>query len=599
MVSMKNIKVLIKNIMAAFLATFAVFNVCGLESGNILLGVVFLAAFYFAGHIRKNSKKEGVIAICLALIYTASYAIYVRETIAGGLENKLFAAVYVTFTILGLYIIFYMAILKILQFFEKTSYTEGRPDVQNPWKIWAIYTLILFVCMLPLLILNYPGTMTVDSFNQLEQVWGTRAYNDHHPWVHTMIIKFWYDIGYGISGDVYIGIATYTVFQMIAVAASVAYAIASLNRAGAGRMCRILVALGCILYPYNAAYSITMWKDVLFAACVLAFTVALYIVVCVKANSKAAIGDYIVMTISGIGMCLLRHNGLYAYIGTALVCLVAGLIAAHKNTEKNGCNIRVLITGAIIFAATIITVCIVRGPITRANNVIEGEYVYNVCVPLQQIARVVSDGKEIAQEDRDWLERINTIEYIENNYLPHGADNMFCWVLYGDKDYFYSHKGEFFSLWMRLGLKYPKEYMEAFFDQTQGYYTTMAPEQVAYYGILPNEDNLEPRPLIAGPLQIKCNELMDKIYTMFPVYGIMYSMGAVFLLCLLGIGICVVRNDYRKIFIFAPVILLIGTVVIATPLVADLRYAFPLMLTMPSLIAMCLHNLRVENTDRI
>ncbi len=582
-----NVIEIIKRILMSFLVTFAVFNIGGLASTDMLLGIVMLAAYVCVGRVKSSTPRIRIVAIVLSAIYTLSYVIYIRDSIAGGLSNRLFIAVYVLATTAGLYVIFNTVTVYILNVIEQHALDISQEDGKGmfPLRIWAVYTAVLLVAMIPVLLLNFPGTLTVDSFNQLEQVQGLRAYNDHHPWVHTMIIKAFYSIGFGITGDVYAGIATYTVAQMIIIAMSVAYAIASLAEAGLGRVGRIAVALGFILYPYNAAYAITMWKDVIFGASVLVYMITLYMVLS-SSDDKMHICRYILLTISGAGMCMLRHNGSYAYIVTMLV--VIAVIAVNTLRDKISRNYRRLI---IVVATSIVTIAlsaIVTGPVQRANGVIPGEKVFSYCVPLQQVAAVVAGGGNVSAEEVQWLAQVNTIEYMENNYLPHGADNMFFWVINGNKEFFYEHRAEFFKIWFQIGLKNPGKYVEAFFDQTCGYYTTMAPEQVSYYSILDNDNGLEPRPVIEGPVRIKINELSEKIYTMFPVYGILYSMGACLLILMLGTGMAITKKKTDIIIAYLPLYMLTGTVIIATPLVADLRYAFPLVLCMPSLIALSL-----------
>jgi len=427
--------------------------------------------------------------------------------------------------------------------------------------------------MLPLFLLNFPGTMTVDSFDQLSQARGFSNYSDHHPWVHTLIIKLFAGIGEGLTGNVTAGIGLYTFAQMLLVAMSVGYAITCVREIGSKKIYEIIIVLGFVLYPYNLAYSITMWKDILFSAAVLIFTITIYRIFVIETHLSAR--DITLLSISSLMTCLLRHNGFYAYLLTMLILLIASLKANKKN----------LIKLSIIFILTVGITLTVKGPIQKSFGVEEGDFAHSLAIPLQQVARVVF-GNGASTEDLETLEKINSIEYIHNNYMPGGADNMIQWLVAGDNKYFTAHKGDFIILWIKLGIQNPKAYLEAYIDQTKGYYTTMMPEQIAYYGILPNQDNLDNFPLIGASVRIKINELCSKIQEVFPVYGIFYSMGACLLILILGIG-CALANENKKIiYIYLPYLSTILTILIATPLVADLRYAYPLMMGFWTLVSL-------------
>ena len=159
------------------------------------------------------------------------------------------------------------------------------------------------------------------------------------------------------------------------------------------------------------------------------------------------------------------------------------------------------------------------------------------------------------------------------------------WAAFGDIG---AHKGEFFALWFKLGIKHPVKYINAYIDETRGYYTTMDPEQTEFYGILPNGDDLETRPLLGASIRIKIDEICFKFHKMFPVYGILYSMGACFMLLILGAAILILCDKKERLLTYLPVVTLTLTLLIATPLCADLRYAYPLMISMPSLAVITL-----------
>lgn len=57
---------------------------------------------------------------------------------------------------------------------------------------------------------QYPGIMTPDSINQLEQVLHVIPYSNHHPWVHTLLISVFYHLGYLLTGNMVTAMSFYT-----------------------------------------------------------------------------------------------------------------------------------------------------------------------------------------------------------------------------------------------------------------------------------------------------------------------------------------------------------------------------------------------------
>ena len=612
---MKKIPNIAIRVIIAYIITFAIYNVGGFETSDIVLGIFFVSAIILLGAIgqnpqsitesSENNPKVNVVSNVLAAIFTLSYSIYMGSRLTGGLENKLFALFYILMTIAGLYIMFFLFIRRILVIFagprtsvtieipqvavaqapktmnneEQSAVTESTPAGLN-LKLMFIYAGIVFLALLPLFLINFPGTMTVDSFNQLSQARGLTPLHDHHPWVHTLIIKLFYNIGYSLSNNVTVGIAAFILAQMLLVSLGLGFTAETLASLGSGRMGAVIVIAGFILFPYHAAFTITMWKDILFALGVLIITILLYKKL--VAGIRPGVADSLLFVLSSLAVCLFRHNGFYAYILCALIFAFRAIVNRRSSDAYVGKNART----AILTLVSILICLIINGPVKAGLNVQNGDFGHELAIPLQQIARVVQLNGDISDEELEELARVNSIEYIVNNYEPGGADNMIQWLVAGDSDYVKNNKGRFLKLYLSLGLKNPNAYIMAFIDQTKGYYTTMMPEQTAYYGILPNGDNLDNYPIFGAGVRIKINEILSKLQDVLPVYAIFYSPGACLLILILMIGIEKVRGRRSMLLVFLPQLCLTLTVLIATPLVADLRYAYALMLSMPSLIVM-------------
>lgn len=583
----KNIKQTVFNLIKSFFVAFAWMNIGNLESSSILVICAFIASFILFSYrnaiVETLKKPVALASYILGGLFAILYAFFADLT--GGLSNKLFIIVYVFCTVAGLFFMFSELLLIIISKAEKKKINDSPKPFSA--KVLFIYAGIIFVCTIPFLALNFPGVMTPDSLSQYKQIIGTEPWINHHPWVHTEIFGFFFNLGSLFTDNVYIAIACYTVFQMLFVSFGVAYCIECMYEFGFNRKVRIALLLCFILLPYNLIYAVTIWKDIIFSIAVLVLTVTL-----LRISQKFSARDMVLFIVCGILMCLIRHNGFYAFVATGIIFIVFNLITKRKMTRFLICFIAVSLT-AILF----------RSAIPNALGIEPDQFVYNVPIPLQQIGAVVAGDLEITTEEEAFLRNINSLEYIKENYSPQGADAMSVWVLSGNADFFNSNKGDFFKMWWKLGLRYPATYFRAYVEITKGYWAPMQPQQTVFFGITEGYSELSSQPLINGPVQVKINELLYKFHNMIPVYGFMYSMGGFFWVLLVLIAICIVRacnkkdaaktdsksvlvasSQIYKILCMVPLIMLTGTLLAATPLVADLRYNYALMITLPYLI---------------
>lgn len=563
-------------LLESFFVTFAMMNACGRRTTDIFTVIFFAVAYILLKKFpNAEQKKDSIIAAGCAGIFTLFYVLGNWEALTGGLTNKLFLLFYFGCTIIGLLCLFYRCMLWLLANSTKARLFEE--EKRFPVRMWLLFSLVLFLCMVPLWLTNYPAVMTPDSLSQYRQVVGISNYSDHHPWLHTMIIKLFYDIGYALSGEVYTSIAFYTVAQMVLVSVSVGYVWCTLYELGLKRKYCIAGAILFVIYPYNLIYAVTIWKDILFSVAVLVLVVTLYrMYLQIEKENGIVFRDVILYIFCGFLMCMLRHNGFYAF-----VVFCPFLLWFMKKKWKQIVPCTVLILAACF---------IIKGPVMNAAEVEPGKLAFKLCIPLQQVGRVIADGCELTTEEIETIEKINIISYVEENYQQHGADPMFAWVNYGNTEYLEDNMGEYFDLWISLGMKYPGKYLQAFIDVTKGYWYPMDPGQVVNFGITENDNGLEAQPILDGPVIVKTHEILTKLYTIFPIYGIMYSMGAMFWLLILLLAIAVRNKDFGVWIAGLPLVFLTLTLFIAVPLVADIRYGYPLLLAITAMVAITFKN---------
>ena len=246
-------------------------------------------------------------------------------------------------------------------------------------------------------------------------------YSNHHPWAHTMVIKFFFSLGHLFTDDINAALAFYTLFQMCFMAFCVAWLISSLQRLGTGNLPCLLILGFYALVPYHGVFAVTIWKDILFSGSMLLFTTALLRLLLLfpknrrsrnrSGNRKADIFfSLTVYIISGLMLCLFRTNGWYAFLFS-----LPFLMVAFRHCWK----VMLPIHFFVIAAALIIKI-----PVMNVFHVTQPDFVESVSIPLQQTARVICEDKGLTPEQWNSVHKVIDTTYIQDLYAPGFADNM-------------------------------------------------------------------------------------------------------------------------------------------------------------------------------
>lgn len=563
--------------------SWALMKAARMEPGNVFTLIFFLVVFFFYREVyrkladsQKADRRMRVTAAVLAVIYTLCYMLLDASHYIEALTNRMFQAGILAATAIGFWALF-DALLKFLFLWvvEKEKMKElfcekEQGESRNPFATHPLAATFI-VCLLgwlPYFLYQFPGIMTPDSINQLEQVLGIVSYSNHHPWVHTLLIKVFYSIGFAITGNMVYAMGFYTFAQMCIMAFATAYFVSSMRflhlKAG---WCTAMALVFAIL-PYHAVYAVTVWKDIPFAAAVLVFITSL-----LRLRNGGKWQHAALFVLSGTMMCLFRSNGWYAF----LVCVPFFVASFWKKNRK--------VIG--LLAVSLLAAVVVKYPVMNGCRVTPPDFVESLCIPIQQVSYVLANDRELSLEQLELIDAVIDRNYVKNLYNPEFADNMKELVRAGHPEYLEAHKKEFFRLWLDLLIRYPGDYLEAYIQQTNGYWYPDSYYPVAdAEGISATDLGISHTPLIRGSLVVKGKEIAVKLGSMVPVYGTLWSMGVAFWILLLMMGCVLVRREEGKLLYALPCLLLWGTVMIATPVATEFRYVYFLMLCMPFYLCM-------------
>ena len=327
-----------------------------------------------------------------------------------------------------------------------------------------------------------------------------------------------------------------------------------------------MAVLAFYALPFMAVQSILVCKDTPFASALMLFVCILTAMVTEQKLSLPAAAGFV---LSGIGVCTLRTNGFYAFLLFAPFFLFF-----FRNKWKKALPLPVL---------TVLVVLLIKGPVFNAIGVQKGDLVESLHVPMQQVACVVARGRAVDEGDKALIGELCDYDQIPGRYVPWLADSIKELIRGCSPQVLEERKGDFFRLWLKLGLRYPKDYIDAWTGLTETLIWPDGGYDVAVIeGVFPNGLGLESRPLIGGKLLAKVRELLLKLGSFVPLYGFFFSMGSYACILLFFAGYLLQsKMQRRRLLILMPAFCLIFTLFLAIPVGKYFRYAWSYAILLP------------------
>lgn len=572
----------LKLFLNSFLALFAMMRLTGMETRNPVSVIIFIILLYIFSGLNSEStesriaSKDPFIAAVLSLIFCTFTLAARYEVILGGMTSRLFCAVILLFTWFGLFLIYFYLSIWLLQAAERLHITGST--YSSAWL--NVLTVVLCILFWSFYFLHeYPGVMTPDSINQYAQVIGAYELRNHHSIIHTALIGLFYNIGLSLTGNVHFGLALYTLAQMMFMALAAGYVVKTMQKASVITPVIVITILFYALMPYNGIYAVTIWKDIPFAGCVTLFSAALMRFL-LRGNAAAAsrhapkllLSEYFSLVLpyifSGVMLCLLRTNGWYAFLAS-----LPFILFIYKKSWRAMLPIHAVILLLVLF---------VKYPVMQIYDIQQADFVESLSVPVQQLARVVVLNEGMSESQITFVENIMDVTKAAEAYQPDVSDGIKSLIRADGIDYLEAHKGEFFKNWFFIGLSHPKTYFDAFVAQTVGFwYPDVSYQAGLADGIYPNEFGLYWQPVLSGNAVIKIREILFKLQDLIPLYGMLWSMGFMLWGLILTIALSLRNEQPVNALIGLPMLFLMLTLIAATPVATEFRYAYALFFGMP------------------
>ena len=560
---------------AAFLRLFLMYIwltvLAELSGSDSYYSVYLLCALVSAFCLFDNYKADRICAgrqkCCLwffsglfsAAVVFANYPLFEPLTV---LQN-LFEAVCCLFG--G----FFLAESVLLYLLGRLPFSVPKGCVKYPGTVFLlVFGTIACIDLLFLFFDAYPGILTTDSISTMEQVLGDSPYNNTMPFWHTVSVQLIVRPALAFFGDINAAVACFHVVQILFMSACFAYVITTLYQADVPAWFLVAVYAVYAFQPHNIVYSVTLWKDIPFSGASVLFVTALYRLL--KGLGKSRVGNYAVFLIGAVGFSLLRTNGWYAFLVTVLLMLVL--------MGKKQKSLLIMMTIVLV-----VTWCLLN-PLLAILHVKETNLVEAFAIPMQQVARVVSEGRKMTLQETELLNEIFWMDKVPALYDPLTVDPIkFETFRYDQVQYILENKVEYLKLYVSLGLKYPDDYLKAWIDETKGYWN-------GGYFFWIYTRHMDENPY--GITNLMEENLIQKLFAA----AFRYLEKPAFLQPLVSIGLhiwalvtCSLINGLKKrseFLLGIPLLILVLGLWLGTPVYSEFRYAYPVILNMPLILGL-------------
>ena len=562
----------------AFIETLFTWKQIGQDANMVIYVLIFVAFFMLVNKaMQVKDKRMWITSAVLGLLFT------IAEIIGSSINTdftlnhifKVRTILYAAGYFLSATMIVVLLYNWINQFNEKA---KQKNKLLSPTLKWFLIGMVcILLAWLPYFLRYFPGLTTADSMDQIYQTIGYSSLRDNHPIIHTLIVSIFMNIGQAI-GSYPFGVASYIVFQMCAMAAIFSFTVYYMGKKELPLAVRVITLLYFMFYPVNALFNVIMWKDILFGGIILLLTIFTYEWVTNKENfNKKTMICYGLIVLA---TTLLRNNGLYVI----LLMFPIMLIACRKDWKK------VL----LVFGVAILLSFGIKNILFSVFHVEKGLAKEALSIPMQQIARVVKyHGDELSQEEKEQIYQFIPVENVGELYNPVISDPV---KREFDNDAFLENKTEFIGLWANLLMRYPMDYIEAFFSNNYGYWYPEAKHWVANR-TMERDDilHLTSTPLIEGKLVEKIDAQIEN--RSIPILAMAFSIGFTFWLIMVSLFYMIYQKKYAYLLVYLPVLLLWLTT-LASPVFCEFRYVYGLFTSVPFLLSMMFQKNTVEKASR-
>ncbi len=516
----------------------------------------------------------------LAMSYILGYQLKTSGMTALGVKGKLL--IFIMSLAVGIAFLPFTNLWFTFLDYNKNKRTSAKNASVFPSAVqfFGISFFIIFICWIPAFLAYYPAIMSYDFHTQSIQAYnGWELFNTHHPLIHTLLIRFFFLLGERI-GSYQIAMAVFSIIQMLVLSASFAYSCVMLGRLTNRKWPCLISTAFFALVPFHPVLALCVTKDILFTAFFL-LSVTLILEYRMANTRKKRIFLFIALSLCGILMLLFRNNAIYAFVIFSFFYIIF--------SKKQ--RLQILLLCIIIIAGGYSA----KNALKTVIGASEGSGVEKYSVIIQQMACVGQRHMGYLTEDEYYTLVYYIPEYCWDDYNPTIADSVKHDVGLYTFDNCWKGNPNLIRDWIKLGLTYPNDYIDAFLNVSLGYWfiDDMTHAEVLGYGddsdygliytfnvsASDSFEGIESHSYLPGLLNLYSKIINGNAYQNWPILSILFKPAFytwILLLCM--ISVCYLKERNKLVLFLLPFMyyltLLLGPVV-------NIRYIYPIIAVTP------------------
>ncbi len=353
--------------------------------------------------------------------------------------------------LIGLIILFTWKLIDIIklrkQNEEKSRFSLSDRIIKEPWN-YIISFIFIIVSWTPCYLASFPGFFCYDATQEFRYV-TLHQISEHHPVLHQLVLTNILLIFEKITGSYNTGIAVFCISQMIIGAFVFAKMTVMLYKNTKIKWLFVLSLLFYGLTPPVMLFAGCTTKDVLSGLLVILYLqwyTQTFIFCGKEKEHKNMIISIAIGLVLGVLVLLSKKNIPMAFFAFLLFQI------PFKNLRKQ----------KIYYSAAQLALFIVaQAAISIAFHPIPSAISESLSVPSQQLTRVYYIYGEEAFTDEQWkkMEKYFIVDELLENYVPQLADPIKGRL---KNDEIKDDALGALWLWLSVGIKYPKTYMDSF-----------------------------------------------------------------------------------------------------------------------------------------
>lgn len=226
-------------------------------------------------------------------------------------------------------------------------------------------------------------------------------------------------------------------------------------------------------------------------------------------------------------------------------------------------------------------------------GVSQPDTIESLSIPAQQIARVIVENNDFTDEERELLDQIIDVSAVPENYKSFISNPIKNLVRdKGNQQFLEENKIAYLKMYLSIGARNPIVYLKAWIDETKGYWN--AGYSYWIWGNDVGENDLGINRVVHME---KVNNIFDGylwIFSEIAALQIFLCIGFWIWIDIIMLFVALIRKDKVGVFLTLPLIMIVLSLLVATPVYSEFRYVYSVFCTLPLI---CVIVLRPETSS--